>query len=146
MKETTTTEVERTNVAILVLGSLASLAIMRDFRHFYSFAAASSIMTLNFRYLRKIMEGFFSRSSFTEGGEASDEPAKTAPTPSKAELFIKLPLKFLVLIALVVIIVLWGNVSILFFVIGLSTVFLSIVFSQITAAFSPGARRKEDGT
>ena len=58
MRETTTSEIERINVIILVLGSLASLAVMRDFQHFFSFAVASSIMTLNFRYLRKIMEAF----------------------------------------------------------------------------------------
>jgi hypothetical protein len=146
MRETTTSEIERINVIILVLGSFASLAIMRDFRHFFSFAVASSLMTLNFRYLRKIMEGFFSGSAPNGEGEASGVPTETVPTVSRAELFIKLPLKFLVLIALVVIIVLWGNVSILFFVIGLSTVFLSIVFSQVSAAFSPGVGRKEDGT
>ncbi len=144
MRETTTSEIERINVIILVLGSFASLAIMRDFQHFFSFAVASSIMTLNFRYLRKIMEGFFSRTSSNGQEELSGSEAVHAV--SKAELFIRLPLKFLVLIALVVVVVLWGNVNILFFVIGLSTVFLSIVLSQVAAAFSPGVRRKEDGT
>jgi hypothetical protein len=144
MRETTVSEIERINVVILVLGSLASLVIMRDFQHFFSFAVASSIMTLNFRYLRKIIEGFFSRSS--TGGERNitGAPDDVTPSMSRAELLIRLPLKFLVLIALVVVVVLWGNVNILFFVIGLSTVFLSMVFSQVFAAFSPGVRRKED--
>jgi hypothetical protein len=145
MRETTTSEIERINIIILVLGSFASLAIMRDFQHFFSFAVASSIMTLNFRYLRKIMEGFFSGSALTGVGEASGVPTEASPTVSKAELFIKLPLKFLVLIALVVIIVLWGNISILFFVIGLSTVFLSIVISQVAAAFGPVVRERKRG-
>lgn len=139
MRETTASEIERINVMILVLGSLASLAVMRDFQHFFSFAVASSIMTLNFRYLRKIMEAFFSKGS-------SDVSTGAGGPVSKAELLIRLPLKFLVLIALVVIVILWGNVNIVFFIIGLSTVLLSIIISQVAAAFGPGVRRKEDGT
>jgi hypothetical protein len=129
MRETSTNDIERINVIILVVGSIASAMIMRDFTHFFSFAVASAIMTLNFRLLRKVVEGVFARSVL-----------------SKKELFIKLPLKFLVLIALVVVIFLWGNVDILFFVIGLSTVFLSILISQVVIAFSPEVRRKQDGT
>jgi hypothetical protein len=145
MRETTTSEVERVNVTILVLGSLASLAIMRDFQHFFSFAVASAIVTLNFRYLRKIMEGFFSMAVDKQGEGASDVAPEALRAISKADLFIKLPIKFLVLIALVVVVVIWGNVNILFFIIGLSTVFLSIVISQIAGTFIPGVRRKEDG-
>jgi hypothetical protein len=129
MRETSTNDIERINIIILVVGSIASAMIMRDFVHFFSFAVASAIMTLNFRLLRKVVEGFFARSVL-----------------SKKELFIKLPLKFFVLIALVVVIFLWGNVNILFFVIGLSTVFLSILISQVVIAFSPELRRKQDGT
>jgi hypothetical protein len=129
MRETSTNDIERINVIILVVGSIGSAIIMRDFVHFFSFAVASAIMTLNFRLLRKVVEGVFARSVL-----------------SKKELFIKLPLKFLVLIALVVVIFLWGNVDILFFVIGLSTVFLSILISQVVIAFSPEVRRKQDGT
>jgi hypothetical protein len=141
MRETTANEIERINVIILVLGSLASLAVMRDFQHFFSFAVGSSIMTLNFRYLRRIMEAFFARASQAEG----EDTAGKVRTPSKAELFFRLPIKFLVLAALVVIVLLWGNVNIVFFIIGLSTVLLSIVISQVAAAFGP-VRRKEDGT
>jgi hypothetical protein len=142
MRETTANEIERINVIILVLGSLASLAVMRDFQHFFSFVAGSSIMTLNFRYLRRIMEAFFSKaSSIPEGDRASVRSA-----PSKAELLIRLPIKFLVLVALVVVVLLWGNVDIVFFIIGLSTVLLSIIVSQVVAALGPGVRRKEDGT
>ena len=53
---------------------------------------------------------------------------------------------FFGLIALVVVVFVWGNVNILFFLIGLSTVFLSILISQVVIAFSPEVRRKEDGT
>jgi hypothetical protein len=151
MRETTANEIERINVIILVLGSLASLAVMRDFQHFFSFVAGSSIMTLNFRYLRRIMEAFFSKaSSIHEGDSASSvhegDRATVRSAPSKAELFIRLPIKFFVLVALVVVVLLWGNVDIVFFIIGLSTVLLSIIISQVAAAFGPGVRRKEDGT
>jgi len=40
----------------------------------------------------------------------------------------------------------WGNVNILFFLVGLSTVFLSVLITQLVVAFSPEVRRKEDGT
>lgn len=140
MRETTANEIERINVIILVLGSLASLAVMRDFRHFFSFAVGSAIMTLNFRYLRRIMEAFFSKASQAQKGEAA------GPAPSKSELFIRLPIKFFVLIAAVVVVLLWGDVDIVFFIVGLSTVLLSIIISQVAAAFGPGVRRKEDGT
>ena len=128
MRETTIGDIEKINVLILVLGSLASMVIMRDFTYFFSFAVASAIMTLNFRLLRKIMEGFLSGSA-----------------PRKKELLVKLPLKFFGLIALVVVIVVWGNVNIPFFVIGLSTVFLAVVINQVVIVFSPEVRRKQDG-
>ena len=128
MRETTIGDIEKINVLILVLGSVASIVIMRDFRYLFSFAVASAIMTLNFRLLRKIMEGFFSRSRL-----------------SKKELLIKLPLKFFGLIGLVVVVVVWGNVNIPFFVIGLSTVFLAVVINQVVIVFSPEVRRKQDG-
>ena len=101
---------------------------MRDFTYVFSFGVASAMMTLNFRLLKKIMEGFFSDAG-----------------PSKKELLVKLPLKFFGLTGLVTVIVVWGNVNILFFVIGLSTVFLSVVISQVIVVFAPDARRKQNG-
>jgi hypothetical protein len=129
MRETSISDIERINVIILLIGSIASALIMRDFVHFFSFAVASAIMTLNFRLLRKVVESVFARSVL-----------------SKKEMLIKLPLKFFGLVALVAIILLWGDVNILFFVLGLSTVFLSILISQIVIAFSPEVRRKHNGT
>ena len=128
MRETTISDIERTNVAILVLGSTVSGLIMRDFTYAFSFGVASAMMTLNFRLLRKIMEGFFSDT-----------------VPSKKELLVKLPLKFFGLTGLVTVIVIWGNVDILFFVIGLSTVLLSVVITQVIVVFTPDARRKQNG-
>jgi hypothetical protein len=128
MRETTASDIERTNVAILVLGSIASAVIMRNVVYVFSFVVASAMMTLNFRLLRKIMEGFFSDT-----------------VPSKKELLVKLPLKFFGLTGLVTVIVIWGNVDILFFVIGLSTVLLSVVITQVIVVFTPDARRKQNG-
>jgi hypothetical protein len=130
MKETTIDVVQRINVVILVLGSLLSLFVMREFKYVFSFAVASAIMTLNFRLLRKIIEGAVSDISV-----------------SKKDLLIKLPLKFLVLFALIAVVLMYGNVDMLFFAVGLSTVFLSIVINQIGPAFIPAMkRRQKNGT
>jgi hypothetical protein len=128
MRETTASDIDRTNVGILVLGSVASGLIMRDFTYVFSFGVASAMMTLNFRLLKKIMESFFSDTA-----------------PSKKELLVKLPLKFFGLTGLVTVIVIWGNVNILFFIIGLGTVLLSVVISQVISVFAPYARRKHNG-
>ncbi len=128
MRETTPSDIERINVIVLVLGCIASILIMRDFKYLFSFGVGSAIMTLNFRFIRKIMENVF-------GGSSID----------KREL-VKLPLKFLGLIAVVAVVVIWGDIDVLFFVVGLSTVFLSLVINQVVLAFSSDARRKENGT
>jgi hypothetical protein len=124
--ETTINNIERINLFILILGSLLSLLIMRDFKYFFSFAVASAIMTLNFRYLKKIIEGGFSRS-----------------TINKKDLFIKLPLKFIVLAGLVFVIIRFGDIDVIFFLVGLSTVFISIVFNQIFMAFSTAEKKEK---
>ena len=69
MRETTTNDIERMNVLILVIGSIASAVIMRDYVHFFSFAVASAIMTVNFRLLRKTIEGVFGRSVINKKGD-----------------------------------------------------------------------------
>jgi len=124
--ETTINNIERINLFILILGSLLSLLIMRDFKYFFSFAVASAIMTLNFRYLKKIIEGGFSK-----------------PTINKKDLFIKLPLKFIVLAGLVFVIIRFGDIDVIFFLVGLSTVFISIVFNQIFMAFSTAEKKEK---
>jgi hypothetical protein len=129
MRETTANDIERLNVIILLVGSMASIIIMRNYRYLFSFGVASAIMTLNFRMLRKIMEGFFSRSSL-----------------SKKELIVKLPLKFFGIAALVAVVVIWGDISIPFFLLGLSTVFLSLLLSQVVVVFSAESGGKQDGT
>lgn len=126
MKETTISDIERINVFVLIIGSLLSILIMRDFKYIFSFAVASSIMTLNFRFLKKIMEAGLLKSEI-----------------SKKDLFVKLPLKFLVLVGLIVVLLLYGEINIIFFLIGLSTVFVSIIINQITILFSPEAKRRQ---
>jgi len=148
MRETTASEIERISVIILLAGSAVSIIVMRDFRYFFSFAVASSIMILNFRYLRRIIEGFFAGPAAQTPAE-DHQPGQAATKVSglsKGELLVRLPLKFAILIALIVVVLMWGHVNIPFFVIGLSTVFLSILISQVVVAFSPEAGRKQDGT
>ncbi|MCX5806598.1 MAG: hypothetical protein NT010_11120 [Proteobacteria bacterium] len=127
MKETTISNIEHVNVIVLVIGSILSILIMREFKYLFSFALASSIMTLNFRFLKKIMEAGFLKSEI-----------------SKKDLIIKLPLKFLVLMGLMVVILLYGDINVVFFLIGLSTVFISIVINQIIILFSPEAKRRQN--
>jgi len=126
MKETTIINIEHVNVIVLVIGSLLSILIMREFKYLFSFAVASSIMTLNFRFLKKIIEAGFLKS---EG--------------AKKGFLIALPLKFLVLVGLIVLVFLYGEIDIVFFLIGLSTVFISIVINQIAILFSPEAKRRQ---
>ncbi|HEY3275712.1 MAG TPA: ATP synthase subunit I [Syntrophorhabdaceae bacterium] len=129
MKETSINDIERVNVIVLVLGSILSAVIMREFKYFFSFAVGSSMMTLNFRFLKKIIEGGFANG-----------------TISKKEVVIKLPIKFLVLVGLVALVMAYGDISVAFFLIGLSTVFISIVISQVISVFSPaGKRRQKNG-
>ncbi len=128
MRETEINDIEKINTIVLVIGSLAALLIMRDFKYFFSFAVASSAMTLNFRFIKKIMEG-----AFREG------------TVNRRALAVKLPLKFLGLVALVVVVILWGDIDVLFFIIGLSTIFISIVVNQVMLAFGHAPRRKQNG-
>jgi hypothetical protein len=127
MKETTINDIERVNIFILILGSILILLITREFKYFFSFAVASSIMTLNFRFLRKIIQGGFTQSQVR-----------------KKDLLIKLPLKFLVLIGLVVLVVVFGDINVVCFLIGLSTVFMSVVVNQIQIALTPVAKRRQN--
>ncbi|HNS14578.1 MAG TPA: ATP synthase subunit I [Syntrophorhabdaceae bacterium] len=127
MKETNINDIERINVFILILGSILILLITREFKYFFSFAVASSIMTLNFRFLKRIIEGGFTQSKV-----------------HKKDLLIKLPLKFLVLIGLVVLVLVFGDINVICFLIGLSTVFMSVVVNQIQIALTPVAKRRQN--
>jgi hypothetical protein len=124
MREITISEVERTNVAIPVIGSLAIFIATRDYMALFSFIVGSGIVILNFRLLKKILENLLIKQTFV-----------------KKDLFIRLPLKFLLLIGAIAIVLLYGNVRIIYFLIGLSTVFVSILISQFRPVLKPHAER-----
>ena len=126
MKEITTTEIEYINIAVLIIGSLLCITIMREFKYLFSFVVASGIMTLNFRLLKKIIEiGLLSKDR------------------KRQFVLISLPIKFLVLAGLIGIIIAYGDIDILFFLLGLSTVFVSIVISHISHLFTLSLKRRE---
>lgn len=126
MKETKITDIEHINVFVLVIGSILAMIIMREFKYVFSFAVASAIMTLNFRFIKKIIEGGLLK-----------------PEGKKLELAIKIPLKFLILIALIAIVVIYGDIDVVFFLIGLSTVFISIVINQFSSLWNPALKRRQ---
>lgn len=126
MKETKITDIEHINLFVLVIGSILAMVIMREFKYVFSFAVASAIMTLNFRFIKKIIEGGLLK-----------------PEGKKLELAIKLPLKFLILIALIAIVVIYGDIDVVFFLIGLSTVFISIVINQFSSLWNPALKRRQ---
>jgi len=129
MKETIISEIERLNFIVFLLGSILSLIIMKEYKYFFSFAVASAIITLNFRFLKKIVESGFGKSKI-----------------NKKDLIIKLPLKFFIFAGLVAVIIIYGNIDVIFFLIGLSTLFISIVINQIMAMISLiYKRRQKDG-
>jgi hypothetical protein len=124
MREITVSNVEHTNVAILVIGSLAILIATRDYMALFSFSVASAIVTLNFRLLKKIIENLLIKKIF-----------------DKKDLFIRLPLKFLLLLGAITIVILYGDIRMIYFLIGLSTVFLSILISQFRPVLNSHAER-----
>lgn len=126
MKETKIRDIERINIIVLVIGSILAMVIMREFKYVFSFAVASAIMTLNFRFLKKIIEGGLL--------EAENK---------KIELAVKLPLKFLILVAFIAIIVIYGDINLVFFLVGLSTVFISVVINQFSGLWNPAVKRRQ---
>ncbi len=126
MKETKISDIQRINVIVLVIGSILAMVIMREFKYVFSFAVASAIMTLNFRFLKKIIEGGLL--------EAKNK---------KIELAVKLPLKFLILVAFIAIVVIYGDIDLVFFLVGLSTVFISVVINQFSGLWNPAAKRRQ---
>lgn len=126
MKETKISDIERINIVVLVIGSILAIVVMREFKYVFSFAVASAIMTLNFRFIKKIIEGGLLK-----------------PEGKKVELAIKLPIKFLILIALVAIVVVYGDIDVVFFLIGLSTVFISVVINQFSSLWNPALKRRQ---
>jgi hypothetical protein len=127
MKETKISDIERINVFVLVIGSILAMVIMREFKYVFSFAVASAIMTLNFRFLKKIIEGGLL--------EAKNK---------KIELAVKLPIKFLILVAFIAVVVIYGDIDLVFFLVGLSTVFISVVINQFSGLWNPAVKRRQN--
>jgi len=126
MKETKISDIERINIIVLVIGSILAMVIMREFKYVFSFAVASAIMTLNFRFLKKIIEGGLLMAE-----------------NKKIELAVKLPLKFLILVAFIAVVVIYGDIDLVFFLVGLSTVFISVVINQFSGLWNPAAKRRQ---
>jgi len=148
MQEEMLTEIERINVIILVIGCIAATIIMREFRYVFSFGVGSAIMTLNFRLLRKGIEGVFQRvqqsgSAQSSGQESQQIGNQLIKQINKKALIVKLPLKFLALVTAVILVVVYGDIDVIFFLIGLSTVFISIVLSHIWFALKPADERSK---
>ncbi|HME44242.1 MAG TPA: hypothetical protein VKF36_14210 [Syntrophorhabdales bacterium] len=148
MQEEMLTEIERINVIILVIGCMAATIIMREFRYVFSFGVGSAIMTLNFRFLRKGIEGVFQRVQQVGPAQSSGQESQQVGNQlikqiNKKALIVKLPLKFLALVTAVILVVLYGNIDVIFFLIGLSTVFISIVLSHISFALKPADERSK---
>jgi hypothetical protein len=127
MKETKISDIERINVIVLVIGSILAMVIMREFKYVFSFAVASAIVTLNFRFLKKIIEGGLLKAE-----------------NKKIELAVKLPLKFLILVTFIAVVVIYGDINLVFFLIGLSTVFISVVINQFSGLWKPAVKRRQN--
>jgi ATP synthase I chain len=127
MKETKISDIERVNVIVLIIGSILAMVIMRDFKYVFSFAVASAIMTLNFRFLKKIIEGGLLKAE-----------------NKKIEIAVKLPLKFLILAALIAVVVIYGDIDLVFFFVGLSTVLISVAINQFSGLWNPAVKRRQN--
>lgn len=127
MKEFSIAEVERCNLAILVLGSIIVTIATRDMMAFVSFAVASAIVTFNFRLLKNVIERLLIKR-----------------TLSKTDLFITLPVKFILLFGILTAVIIYGNVQPIYFLIGVSTVFISILVIQFKLMLGSGEQRREN--
>lgn len=125
MREITVTQVERFNLVIFILGSIAVAVFIRDVMAFFSFAVASAIVILNFRLLKNIIAKLILKQEI-----------------GKKDLLITLPLKFILLLGILTVIVVYGNIKPAYFLMGLSTVFVSILVSQLLPVFSSSSPKE----
>ena len=141
------TEVERINAVVLTLGCMTAAVIMREFKYVFSFGVGSAIVTLNFRFLRKGVEGIFRHLQQRESSEGSpQENRQFIRRISRKAFIVKLPLMFFALVTAVTLVVLYGDINVVFFLVGLSTVFISVLLSYVASAFKPvGERSKQHG-
>jgi len=114
-------------MALFLLGSIGIAVITRDLMAFFSFAVASAIVILNFRLLKNIIARLILKQEI-----------------AKKDLFLALPAKFLLLLGILTVVVIYGNVKVSYFLTGLSTVFISILISQLLPFFSSSSQRRQD--
>lgn len=125
MREITVTQVERCNMAIFVLGSLAIAVFVRDLMAFFSFSVSSAIVLLNFRFLKQIISRLILKQEV-----------------GKKDLYLALPAKFLLLLGILTVVVVYGNIKAAYFLMGLSTVFVSILISQLLPVFGTSSPKE----
>jgi hypothetical protein len=125
MREITVNQVERCNLGIFILGSIAVAVFIRDVMAFFSFAVASAIVIFNFRLLKNIITKLVLKQEI-----------------GKKDLLITLPLKFILLLGILTVIVVYGNIKPVYFLMGLSTVFVSILVSQLLPVFSSSSPKE----
>ena len=125
MREITVNQVEHCNLAIFILGSIAVAVFIRDVMAFFSFAVASAIVIFNFRLLKNIITKLVLKQEI-----------------GKKDLLITLPLKFILLLGILTVIVVYGNIKPAYFLMGLSTVFVSILVSQFLPVFSSSSPKE----
>lgn len=114
MKEITFRNVEKTVAVILVLGSILLIVLTRDEKMLVSFALGSALMLMNLRVLRWIVEGAIRRER------------------KKTWFLLLLPLQFGCLIALVSLLFLYGGLNAVAFLLGISTLFVSVIVTFLT--------------
>lgn len=115
MKEETIKDIEKLNLVLLSAGSLAVLLLTREFKNFVSYSLACAIMALNFRLLKLIIEKGFSPNRV-----------------SKKLLILGISAKFLGLLAAVSLLLLSKEIDFIYFFLGLSSFFLSVLLSQVS--------------
>ena len=129
-KEIGLTSLERTQWVILSVLSLASLALW-DWKITLGVILGGVIVILNFKVLRKIVEGGLSQERISKS------------------FFLKYALKFLCLVAAVagVAFLLRGVINLVAFLVGLLTIFLAILAEGLKGyRHINGDREKTDGT
>jgi hypothetical protein len=114
VKEITVRDVERTSIIVLIVGSTILVLLARDERVLVSFALGSSLVIVNLRALKWIVEGALKRER------------------KKMWFLLFLPLQFLLLLGFVTILLFYGSVRAVPFLLGISTLFLSILIAYLT--------------
>lgn len=112
MKGINLKDLQKTSIYILILGCLL-LIFFRNGRLLVSFALGSALMIINLRVLKWIVETALKREE------------------KRKWFFLFLPLQFLLLLGFISIVILYGNIEPVFFLIGISTFFIAILINSL---------------